>query len=68
MYGNIESSDRYYLFKEFQNNISKIYDWAREKMKTRRKVSAAYYDKKVRDDELKLNDKVFAYLPRNERA
>ena len=37
-------------------------------MKTRQKVSAGYYDNKVRDDEMKLNDKVFVYLPCNERA
>ena len=36
-------------------------------MNTRQKVSPTY-DKKARDDNLDIDDKVFVYLPRNERA
>ena len=66
--GNIEISDRYNSFEQFQNNIYEIYNLARENMNTRQKVSSTYYDKKVRDDKLDIGDKVFVYLPRNERA
>ena len=64
VYGNTEISDRYNSFEQFQNNIYEIYNLARE---TRQKVSPTY-DKKARDDNLDIDDKVFVYLPRNERA
>ena len=62
VYGNIEISDRYNSFEQFQNNIYEIYNLARENMNTRQKVSSTYYDKKVRDDKLDIGDKVFVYL------
>ena len=68
VYGNIEISDRYNSFEQFQNNIYEIYNLARENMNTRQKVSSTYYDKKVKDDKLDIVDKVFVYLPRNEQA
>ena len=67
VYGNTEISDRYNSFEQFQNNIYEIYNLARENMNTRQKVSPTY-DKKARDDNLDIDDKVFVYLPRNERA
>ena len=45
-----------------------MYNLASENIKTRQKVSSTYYDKKVRDDKLDIGDKVFLYLPHNERA
>ena len=67
VYGNTEISDRYNSFEQFQNNIYEIYNLARENMNTRQKVSPTY-NKKARDDNLDIDDKVFVYLPRNERA
>ena len=67
VYGNTEISDRYNSFEQFQNNIYEIYNLARENMNTRQKISPTY-DKKARDDNLDIDDKVFVYLPRNERA
>ena len=67
VYGNTEISDRYNSFEQFQNNIYEIYNLARENMNTRQKISPTY-DKKTRDDNLDIDDKVFVYLPRNERA
>ena len=67
-YGNIETSERYNSYEQFQNNIYEFYNLARENMNTRQKVSSTYYDKKVRDDKLDIGDKVFVYLPRNGRA
>ena len=67
VYGNTEISDRYNSFEQFQNNVYEIYNLARENMNTRQKVSPTY-DKKARDDNLDIDDKVFVYLPRNERA
>ena len=37
-------------------------------MRTGQKVSSACYDKKDREDELELDEKVFVYLAHNERA
>ena len=68
VYGNIKIIDRCNSFEKFQNNIYEIYNLASENTKTRQKVSSTYYDKKVRDDKLDIGDKVFLYLPHNERA
>ena len=67
VYGNTEISDRYNSFEQFQNNIYEIYNLARENMNTRQKVSPTYH-KKARDGNLDIGDKVFVYLPRNERT
>lgn len=37
-------------------------------MRIGQKVSSACYDKKDREDELELDEKVFVYLAHNERA
>ena len=68
VYGNIKIIDRCNSFEKFQNNIYEIYNLTSENIKTRQKVSSTYYDKKVRDDKLDIGDKVFLYLPHNERA
>ena len=68
VYGNIKIIDRCNSFEKFQNNIYEIYNLASENIKTRQNVSSTYYDKKVRDDKLDIGDKVFLYLPHNERA
>ena len=47
--------------------ISTMYQLERDKMKTRQDVAANYYDKKVLDDPLEIEDLVDVFLPRNER-
>ena len=37
-------------------------------MKTHQEVSATYYDRKVCDDKLDVDDLVYVYLPRNRRV
>ena len=45
-----------------------MYDIARVHMGTRQQAYASYYDKRVLDDTLNVNNEVFVYLPRNKRV
>ncbi len=52
----------------FAEKLERMYELARASMATRQQSFASYYDKRTRDDPLKVNDKVYVYLPRNKRV
>eukprot|EP00795_Rhopilema_esculentum_P015819 gene15819-7129_t len=39
-----------FAYKQFSEQLSSMYELARQRMNTRQKVSASYYDKKITDD------------------
>ena len=52
---------------QFESQLQNLYALARENMSARLEKAANCYDKKVLDDSLLLDDKVYVYLPRNKR-
>ena len=52
---------------QFKSQLQNLYALARENMNARQEKAATYYDKKVLDDPLLVDDKVYVYLPRNKR-
>ena len=47
--------------EQFNEELSYIYELARQNMSTRQKISASYYDKKIIDDKLLPRDLVYMY-------
>ena len=52
-------------FTQFTEKLELMYEIARRKMNARQDTYATYNGKKVLDDPLKVGDRVYVYLPRN---
>ena len=52
----------------FTEKLEHMYDIARVHMGTRQQAYASYYDKRVLDDQLNVNDQVYVYFPRDKRV
>eukprot|EP00112_Aurelia_sp_Birch-Aquarium-sp1_P015743 Seg3512.1 transcript_id=Seg3512.1/GoldUCD/mRNA.D3Y31 product="Retrovirus-related Pol polyprotein from transposon 412" pseudo=true protein_id=Seg3512.1/GoldUCD/D3Y31 len=49
--------------EQFSEQLSSMYELARQRMSTRQKVSASYHDKKIADDKLEPGELVYIYQP-----
>ena len=49
--------------EQFSEQLSSMYELAKQRMSTRQKVSATYYDKKITDDKLVPGEQVYIYQP-----
>lgn len=65
MFGIVCDDEPVSCIDEFKKRIAQLYELARRSMNTKQEIAATYYDKKVRDDPLQENDRVYVLLPRN---
>ena len=65
MFNVRNDNNKFDSIAEYERTLKELYEVARESMNTRQAIAATYYDKKVLDDELKVDELVFVFAPRN---
>ena len=63
---NVRNDNRRFAsIAEYERTLKDLYEVARSSMNARQAIAATYYDKKVLDDELNVDEHVFMFAPRN---